>query len=924
MPGDEIINEGLAGGLGYARPTGDALAREHLRGRLGEALFGEPQEPVRLGRFVLLERLGQGGMGVVYSAYDPELDRRVALKLLHSRSDRDTGRARRRLVREARTLARLSHPNVVPVHDVGVLGEQVFLVMEFVVGQTLGSWLAREARPWRDVLAVYLQAGRGLAAAHGLGIVHRDFKPDNALIGEDGRVRVVDFGLARAGLHAQPPQRADGDAVDLTLGGVAGTPAYMAPEQFAGVEVGPAADQFSFCVALYQGFYGQRPFAGQTWPELEASVRAGTVREPPRDRRVPGRVHAALSRGLAPRAADRHQSMSALLAELDRDPARTHRRWLVTLAFAGLAGVSAFALGRDRERPAEVCQGARAELARVWSPERRARVESAFTATGRPYAAAAAPRALRGLDGYGQAWSRMHHEACVTHRRGEQSDLMLDLRMSCLERRLQAVDSSITVLEEIDPRSLGHAIQVVENLPSIASCADTQALQAEVPPPEDAHLAGRTEELRARLSRVEALEDAGRHADALAITAIVLQEAEALDYGPILAESLLARGRVAMMMSDEFQGAVEPLRRAAELGLANRMWASAVEALARRFYVQGALSEEPAEIQALIPVAEALSNHVADRGFARPLLLNNIGTVYMARGDRERARGYFERALDEMERASEAPLELTSIRKNLAMLTPDATRRASLMQQELERLEQTLGANHPWALELRLAFAHYMPDPELGRAVLAPACEMYERFHEHEVGPWMQCLYYLGFLSAELGELARAAELMKDAASVGSRAAGAELAIWRELAAGYALLYRGEHRAAIRVLGAVVESQPADPEAWWNRQNVAHARLGMGLAEGALGRPGAAASHLEAALAIFVDIGAINEDVENDQRLALARLALGRELGESDPAAGSRAATLLADAKRWYAATGGGYAPRLRERASRRAGELSR
>lgn len=514
MPADDNQTSSLTAALGNVRPGSDALAREQARARLVAALFGDPVEPVQVGRFLLLERLGHGGMGVVYSAYDPKLDRRVALKLLHARAAHDS-RGHARLANEARALARLSHPNVVPVHDVGIIDDKVFLVMELVAGQTLRVWAGQTRRSWRDVLAVYLQAGRGLAAAHAVGIIHRDFKPDNALVGDDGRVRVVDFGLARhrpgeetpaqedrhGATPASPPGQAGEPAPTAPL--QSGTPAYMAPEQFAGAAVGPAADQFSFCVALYEALYQQKPFECASVAELAASMRAGRLREPPKDSRVPAWVHAALRRGLAPDPGARHDTMDALLAELSRDLDRTRHRRLLALGVAALVAAAIYSFARGHAG-VEVCQGGPAELARVWDQTRRDRVARALRDTGRPYADAISPRVLGGLDRYGAAWTGMRHEACMSHQRGEQSSDLLDRRMRCLDGRLRALDEALAVLEEIDAGSLGQMVQIVEGLPSIAYCADREALAAEVPPPDDASLASRVEELRSRLRRVEA------------------------------------------------------------------------------------------------------------------------------------------------------------------------------------------------------------------------------------------------------------------------------------------------------------------------------------------------------------------------------------------------------------------------------------
>jgi serine/threonine protein kinase len=269
---DELVEE-PADELRGARPRVDRLDMAQARARAEQALFGSAS-PAKLGRYVLFGKSGDGGMGVVYAAYDPELHRKVALKVLHPRQQHD--RAHERLIAEARALAKLDHPNVVKVHDVITHDDQVVLVMEWVEGDTLATWERAEPRSWRDVLPVYIQAAHGLAAAHGVGVIHRDFKPANAILGTDGRVRVLDFGLARPAdtspATTRPPAAATTLAngsvdetwpTDLTAtGAMVGTLAYAPPEQLQGTAVTPASDQFSFAVSLHRALEGVAPFSG--------------------------------------------------------------------------------------------------------------------------------------------------------------------------------------------------------------------------------------------------------------------------------------------------------------------------------------------------------------------------------------------------------------------------------------------------------------------------------------------------------------------------------------------------------------------------------------------------------------------------------------------------------------------------------------
>ncbi|HEY0139209.1 MAG TPA: protein kinase, partial [Nannocystis sp.] len=354
--------------------------------------------PRTIGRFMVLRQIGSGAMGVVYSAYDPELDRRIAIKLLHpSLRYQYDGIGDSRLLHEAQAMARVSHPNVAAIYEVGVVGEQVFIAMELVRGQTLREWVTARRRSWREVVDVYLQAARGLIAAHEQGIIHRDFKPENALIGDDGRVRVLDFSLARSSTP-EPDRRALDEA--LTTGDVAGiqsaqavgTPAYMPPEQALGAVADGRADQFSFCVALYEALYGRRPFTGESTTELIKDILRENIR-PPASARLPSWLTRALLRGLRPAPDQRWPSMAALVAELERDRGRWLRLASAIALAAVLAGLVLGALElRARWRHAAVEQAAAERLAvlavnldQTLAAGRRSEAEAALAAfTGAP------------------------------------------------------------------------------------------------------------------------------------------------------------------------------------------------------------------------------------------------------------------------------------------------------------------------------------------------------------------------------------------------------------------------------------------------------------------------------------------------------------------------------------------------------------
>ncbi len=340
-----------------------------------------------IGRYIVLALVGRGGMGEVYAAYDPELDRKVAVKLLRVKPGNGVSLAegRHRTLREAQAIARLSHSNVVVVFDVGTFDDKVFIAMEYVEGNTVTYWLQARQRSWQEILKVFMAAGSGLAAAHEKGLVHRDFKTDNVMIDRAGHVRVMDFGLARqaeksgagdSAAAARPTpafalkivtsttqQPNDPDTKTLTLrpesdaaprplaghsssgmfearltrtGAMMGTPAYMAPEQFLGTPTDARSDQFSFCIALYEALYGERPFEGNTMSSLTANVVQGNVREAPANSKVPPWLRRVLLRGLKPRAKDRWASMEDLIAALGKNPTVSRRRWALAVGGAAM------------------------------------------------------------------------------------------------------------------------------------------------------------------------------------------------------------------------------------------------------------------------------------------------------------------------------------------------------------------------------------------------------------------------------------------------------------------------------------------------------------------------------------------------------------------------------------------------------------
>jgi tetratricopeptide (TPR) repeat protein len=527
---------------------------------LGESAVSlPPVEPPRsrLGRYLLLERVGSGATGVVYAAFDPELDRRVALKLMRG----DAGSAFRgelleRLRREAKALARVNHPNVVAVHDVGVEDAQIYITEEFVRGSNLETWLRASGRSPAEVMQMFQQAGRGLAAAHAVGLVHRDFKPANVLVGDDGRVRVVDFGMARSDAGpgealSTAPSPPDVDALaDTALparpgspltrtGTVLGTPLYMSPEQHQARPADARSDQFSFCVSLHEALCAEHPFAGATYGELARATLSGEVRAPPKGVKMPPRWRDALLRGLRPRPEDRFPSMDALLDELARDPRAVQRRRLLIGAgiVAGVAVLAAGSFAAQRRR--QLCSGGEAKLSGVWDAPRAATARTAFQRTGVSYAEAAWGNAQAMLDDYAHGWAAMHAEACeATRLRGEQSEEVLDLRMSCLSERLQGLDATVGLLASADAKTVQRSAALAGALPPLATCADVEALKAPLRPPADAATRAKVEQIRAQLAAGRALNETARYTEAKTVADAALQSARAVGYGPLVAEAL--------------------------------------------------------------------------------------------------------------------------------------------------------------------------------------------------------------------------------------------------------------------------------------------------------------------------------------------------------------------------------------------------
>jgi tetratricopeptide (TPR) repeat protein len=532
---DELAEETLAGDEGSPARAGshhETLAGEEPLARPRRRRSSSLRRGATIGRYVVLDRIGQGGMGVVHVAYDPELDRKLAVKVLVPRgSDEADAAARQRLVREAQAMARVSHPNVVAVHDVGVHDERVFVAMELVEGITLTRWLAAAPRPIAAIVALFVQAGRGLAAAHAKGLVHRDFKPDNVMVreGDAGpRAQVMDFGLVRALGEDEPVTSADGDSVERSsaslvnrithFGQVLGTPSFMAPEQYEPGPIDARADQFAFCVALWEAAFGAHPFGGDDPAELVMRVVSGDRPEPPPAARANPRLRAVLDRGLRPSPDERWPSMNALLAELERDPSRVRRRVL-----AALAGVAAVGLlvGGERllhARAVAACEREGASIEETWGMEARERVHEGMLATSLPRVADSHARLEPWLDRHARAWREARTQACLAT---EVEDAWAPERhaaaVDCLEEQRGELQAFVDVLARADRETVDQAVIWAAGLPPPRLCVDERYLAHQVAPPSSPEARAEHDALRAELAQVRAAFGSRNHDEARAL-----------------------------------------------------------------------------------------------------------------------------------------------------------------------------------------------------------------------------------------------------------------------------------------------------------------------------------------------------------------------------------------------------------------------
>ncbi|MEM7052411.1 MAG: serine/threonine-protein kinase [Acidobacteriota bacterium] len=656
-------------------------------------------EPLRqadgVGRYSVLSHLGSGGMGSVYAAYDPDLDRKVALKLV--RRDRASKIEQQRLLQEARALAKLSHPNIVRVYDVGFHGESVFFAMELVSSLSLRRWLLEQQPSWRQIVHLFLGVGRGLATAHEHGLVHRDLKPDNILVGDDGSPRIADFGLAKwmaNGRDTSPSEAASSHSAAGDSDDALGTPAYMAPELASGRAADELSDQYSFCVALYVALFGLHPRdESGGGDERQATDRATGAGET-----VPARLRKVVFRGLQDDPTSRYASMSELVEALSQSTKSWNRRW----PWVAMAGTLAVALGSlpwllPGHSPPPLCADSEERFVGIWDAEKRQTLTHAFSTIGSPLAMETAERVVPILDRYRSQWIETHREACMATRiHGVQSERMLDLRMLCLERRREEARALTDLLIDGGEEVLPNAVRASQSLSRIAACEADAERTLVAALPQDAARRRQLEQLEAQTARQTVLFRMRRGVDEELIASIV-EQADALGYAPLQARARHLQGQVQLIVGGDATAGVSTL----ELALANALAGGdrplVVILLGKLAEFTGFNQGESERGKWWGRFAEtALAGLGPERDEERFLVHSSLGLLAWSCGQSESAEGHWQKALRFGSAAHGADnAVLAEILNNLALVAEDDGDAIRFLKQALRSKEQSYGGTNP-------------------------------------------------------------------------------------------------------------------------------------------------------------------------------------------------------------------------------------
>ncbi len=660
-----------------------------------------------LGRYIVLEVLGRGGMGIVYRAFDPKLERQLALKVVRP-SGRENARLRQRMIGEAQTMAKLDHPNIVGVYEVGEVGEQVFVAMELVKGKNLREWLAEKRRGWREVLAVLLQAGRGLAAAHGEKVVHRDFKPDNVFVGDDTRVRVGDFGIAQ---REDDPEtlklRAEARAVQeankqVTMAGaLVGTPAYMAPELFRGEPADHRSDQFAFCVTAWEALYGVRPLTGiDAATTLWEAVKAGKREPIPTDRKVPAWIRNVLDRGLCVDPDARFATTQAMLAALEANPTR-RRVMLGTIiaTFLVLAGWFGAAKYLDAQQIA-TCEAEGATIEEVWNEAAKTRLHQGLLATGASYAETMATKVTPYFEAQSEAWEEARTQACLEATvKKTWDDETLNRAKDCLDDRKAELKALLETLATTDQAGVQLALEAAAHLSTVTYCTDTRVLDA-MPSASDYDRRD-IQAIRDKLFAVQSLRATGAYTDGLRMAKQTVEMAEDVGWRPLIASAYHNLGLL-FYESEQFQEAEQTLERAYFSGLHTGTFELALDAAIALADTVVSIQKRHEDGLRWLQHADSLLSLVGNTEASRlraSAIKSNRGTVFRSMGRFQEAVNEQTSALHLQEKLLPPMHPLLAETRNSLALTLEASGESSEAEVHfraaIAQLETSHGHDHP-------------------------------------------------------------------------------------------------------------------------------------------------------------------------------------------------------------------------------------